>query len=111
MEPIVETGNDVVTIIAEPGALVFATRKAWEPMPEVKLDELSGFDIALAFKGTGSVFFLLHQFYAPFDRDIESRYKLVKVTYGEDDKMVFYAMNLSAAEFDQLKKNRLTLWD
>ena len=112
MEPIVETGNDVVTVISEPGALTFATRKAWEPLPENRLDELNKFEINMAFKGTSSVYFLLHEYIVPLmGRDIESRYKLVKVTNDEDGKMVFYSMNISAAECDQLQQNRLTLWD
>ena len=42
MEHNIETGADVVTVIAEPGALTFATRKEWESLPELSLDELYG---------------------------------------------------------------------
>ena len=111
MEPIIETGNGVVTLIAEPGALTFATRKTWEPLPEHRLEELNKFGINMAFKGTSSVYFLLHEYVVPLGRDIESRYKLVKITNDEDEKLVFYYMNISAAECDQLQQNRLTLWD
>ena len=111
MEAIIETG-DAVTVIAEPGALVFATRKTWEPLPETRMDDLSGYSIIAAFKGTSSVFFLLHELAAPgFDNKLEDQYKLIKVTQDEDDKLVLYSMKLSAAESDQLRKNQLTLWD
>lgn len=113
MEPVIETGTDVVTVIAEPGALTFATRKAWEPLPENNLDKLNGYRIVMAFKGTSSVYFVLHDFSAPslIRGELENCYKLVKVADDEDGKQAFYQMNLSNAEVEQLQQNRLTLWE
>lgn len=113
MEPIIETGNDVITVISEENALTFATRKEWEPLPENRLEILNGFQIRMAFKGTSSVYFVLHDFAAlPMLRgELENRYKLVKVTDDEEGKQIFFSMVLSAAEVEQLEKNRLTLWD
>lgn len=112
MEPIIETGTDVVTVISEPGALTFATRKEWQPLPEIRLDELEGFSVEMAFKGTGSVYFLLDKYTAPLrSYNLEIRYLLVKVSDDEEGKQVFHCMDISSAERDQLKKNRLTLWD
>ena len=34
MEHMIETGENIVTVIAEPGALTFATRKEWQELPE-----------------------------------------------------------------------------
>lgn len=113
MEQYIETGTDVVTVISEPGALTFATRKEWEPLPETRLDTLNGYKINMAFKGTSSVYFVLHDFAAPsmMRGELENRYKLVKVTDDEEGKQIFFSMVLSAAEVEQLEKNRLTLWD
>lgn len=112
MEPIIETGKDVVTVISEPGALTFATRKEWEPLPENQLETLNQYEIVVAFKGTGSVYFMLDKFTAPMARyDTKTRYLLVKIANDEDERLMFYAMNLSEAECNQLKQNRLTLWD
>lgn len=110
MEHNIETGADVVTVIAEPGALTFATRKEWESLPELSLDELYGFITEKVFKGTYSVFFLLRNL-VPFAHCIDNRFKLLKISIDEEGKQSFFVMNLSTAEAGQLIKNRLNLWD
>ena len=106
----IETGADVVTVIAEPGALTFATRKEWERIQEGNLEEVYSYATEKIFKGTYSVFFLLRNL-APLDQYVNIRFKLLKVSIDEDGKQVFFVMNLSAAEASQLCKNRLNLWD
>ena len=106
-----EQNTDVLSVIAEPGALTFVTRKEWQLLPERCLDELVRHETMLVFKGTSSVFFLLRN-NAPEDHlSDRNAYKLVMVTMDEDGKQVFYVMNLSRVEGEQLRQNRLTLWD
>ena len=49
MEQRTEPGAEVITIIAEPGALTFATRKEWHELPEMCLDELQQHEIVMPF--------------------------------------------------------------
>lgn len=111
MEKKTEPVAEVITIIQEPGALTFATRKEWQQLPEVCLGELVQHETALVFYGATSVFFLLKNINpADFLMDHNS-YKLVKITMDEDGKQIFYVMNLSRAEGEQLRQSRLTIWD
>ena len=65
------------------------------------------------FKGTGSVFLLLRVL-AIYEGtgSVYNAYKLVRITVDDETgKQIFFYMNLSPAEADQLKDYRLTLWD
>lgn len=106
-------GSDVITIIAEQNALVFATRKEWRELPEICLGELMQTEIMLVFKGTESVFFLLRSM-NPFEylNDTGNAFRLVKVSIDEETgKQIFFIMNLCRAEAAQLMRNKLTLWE
>lgn len=106
-----ETNTDILSVIAEPGALTFVTRKEWRELPEMCLGELAQHESALAFYGTSSVFFLLRNINpADFLLDHNS-YKLVRISIDEEGKQVCYVMNLSRAEGEQLRQNRLTIWE
>lgn len=112
MKPI-EIAESMVTVVAEPGALSFVTRKEWQPLPEKMLDNLTNYEIIRAFKGTSSVFLLLRVL-ALYEGtgSVYSAYKLVRITVDDETgKQIFFYMNLSPAEADQLKDYRLTLWD
>lgn len=112
MEPIIETGRYVITVISQPGSLTFATRKEWELLPENRLEILSQYKIVAAFKGTSSVYFLLDKYIAPIGQyDTEMRYLLIRIANDEEERLMFYVMNISEAECYQLQQNRLTLWD
>lgn len=108
MEPINETGNDVITIVSEPGALVFATRKEWTRLPESRLDTLAQLKTECVFMSVYSVFFLFRYMY-PLDGVDE--YQLVKIQPDEDEKPAFYTMYLTGAEAEQLKRCRYNLWE
>ena len=108
MEPIINTGNDVITIVSEPGALVFATRKEWRELPESCLIELERQETECVFMGTSSVFFLFRES-DPLDGR-RGVYSLVKITMDEDGKPALYMMNLSRAEAEQLKCCRYSFW-
>ena len=113
MKPTIETGDDMVTVISEPGALTFATRKEWQELPESRLCELQSFETIRVFKGTESVYFLLRNM-NPIEYIEEKRgisCKLVRVTSDEDGKPVVYAMNLALAEGHQLCRSQLTVWE
>lgn len=112
MEPI-KIAESIVTVVSEPGALSFVTRKEWKPLPEKMLDNLTNYEIIRAFKGTSSVFLLLRVL-ALYEGtgSVYSTYKLVRITVDDETgKQIFFYMNLSPAEADQLKDYRLTLWD
>ena len=113
MEPIINTKPDTITVIAEPGALTFATRKEWAELPETAMDELQNQNIIRVFKSkTGSVYFLLHN-NNPLDRFSEcgNNNLLVKIAHDETKNQRFLCMSLSAAESAQLRRNWLNLWD
>lgn len=107
MEPIINTGNDVITIVSEPGALVFATRKEWTRLPESRLDTLAQLKTECVFMSVYSVFFLFRYMY-PLDGVDE--YQLVKIQPDEELKPEFYAMNLTRAEAEQLQRCRYSFW-
>lgn len=113
MEPIIKAGPDQLTLIAEPGALTFATRKEWIELPETVLDELRNHSIIHVFKGrNNSIYLLLHNI-RPLDYFSEcgNNNLLVKIALdGTGNQRVFY-MSLSPAESAQLRRNRLALWD
>ena len=112
MEINVKPGADTVAVIAEPGALVFATRKEWRELPESCLDEISHYETEKVFKGTYSVFFLLRNMNpVEYLKTPGTAFRLVKVSMDEDGKQAFSVMDLSAAEGHQLTLNQLTLWD
>ena len=58
MEQGISAGTDTITIVAEPGALTFATRKEWQKLPEMCLGEIIKHETELVFMGTDSIFFL-----------------------------------------------------
>ena len=111
-----EVHQDVVTIVSEPGALTFCTRKEWYELSDTFLGELTHHETVLVFMGTGAVFFLLRNMY-PIGHlrdlmdEIENRYRLVKVVMDEEGKQKFFVMYLSRAEADQLMRNRFTIWE
>ena len=112
MEINVKPAAYTVAVIAEPGALTFATRKEWRELPESCLDELSHYETEKVFKGTGSVFFLLRNMNpVEFLKKSGISFRLVKVSMDEDGKQAFSVMDLSEAEGHQLVMNQLTLWD
>lgn len=110
MEQRTEPGADVITIIAEPGALTFATRKEWRELPEMCLDELQQHEIVMPFYVFPNVFLLLRN-HNPGDhlKDDGRLFRLVKISANEDGNQVFSIMNLSRAEAAQLMRNRLAL--
>lgn len=113
MEQKTKAAPDVMSIVAEPGALTFVTRKEWQRLPECCLGELAQHETVMIFTGTGSVFMLLHTM-DPADFLLETghAFRLVKVSIDEETgKQIFSIMNLSRAEAEQLRRNRLTLWE
>lgn len=107
MNPINETENDVVTIVSEPGALVFATRKEWTRLPESRLDTLAQLKTECVFMSVYSVFFL---FRCMNPLDGVDEYQLVKIQPDEDEKQAFYTMYLTGTEVEQLKRCRYSMW-
>ena len=112
MENKTDTAKDVITIVAEPGALTFATRKEWQRLPEYCLGEITQHKTELVFTGTNSIFFLLKDMnianWAIYDG---FPYRLVKISIDEDGKQVFHIMTLSKAEADQMMRNKLSMWE
>ncbi len=108
----IRTGEDVVTVIAEPGALTFATRKEWRELPESSLDELTHYETVKVFKGTSSVFLLLRNMNpVEYLNNPGTAYRLAKVSVDEDCKQYFSVMDLSSAEGYQMIRNQVDLWD
>ena len=108
----IKPGADIVTVISEPGALVFATRKEWRELPETALDELTRYDIKKVFKGTNGIFLLLRNIYPLLSwEEIEKDYRLIKIVMDEDGKQILYCMDLSTAEGHQMLREQLALWD
>ena len=113
MEHKAETSTDIISIVSEPGAMVFATRKEWRELPEVCLNELQQHEAVTVFKGTSGVFFLMRN-NSPDQifKDDGNAFRLVKITVDEETgKQIIFIMNLSRAEAAQLMHNRLTLWE
>ena len=113
MERKTDRVKDPITIIAEPGALTFATRKEWHDLPEFSLGELAHHETMIVFKGTSGVFFLLRDMNPlEFLNDTGRAFQLVKISIDEETgKHVFSVMDLCRAEAAQLMRNRVTLWD
>ena len=113
MEQGISAGTDTITIVAEPGALTFATRKEWQKLPEMCLGEIIKHETELVFMGTDSIFFLLKDL-NPINW-VNNRYavpyRFVKISVDEDGKQVFHIMTISKAEAEQILRNRLTLWE
>ncbi len=108
----IKPGTDVVAVISEPGALVFATRKEWCKLTESALDELNHYDIKKAFMAPAGIFLLLRD-YQPlnFPDSFSKDYLLVKINTDEEGKQAVHCMQLSTAEGNQLILNRMDLWD
>lgn len=102
--------TDIVSVISEPGALTFVTRKEWQSLPEKDLETLSQYEIVIVFNGTESVFFLLRNNHPENLFAERNAYKLVRVTTDEDGKQVFYMVDLSRAEGEQIRQNAFELW-
>ena len=100
--------TNLITIIQEPGALVFATRKEWKKLPECCLCELEQQETECVFMGSNSVFFLFCD-NGPLSERLRE-YQLVKITMDEDGKQTFYTMELSSAQAEQLKESRFSMW-
>lgn len=98
------------TVIWEPGALTFTTRKEWRPVPESQLCELEQMETEKVFKGTSSIYFLLRQI-GPLENYKANQFKVVRVSMDEEGKTSFAAMDLTISEADQLCKNIIALWD
>lgn len=118
MKPIIETGPDVLTIIAEPtesgGALVFATRKEWGRLADDKLEYLQNTNVIKVFKSqTGVLFMLLHDnnplnYFSEEGRNYNI---LVKVLADPNGKQNLFCMSISAAEASQIRRSNLTVWE
>lgn len=105
-----ERNTDVISVISEPGALTFVTRKEWQLLTESHFGELSQHEIVFAFNGTESIFFLLRDNTPGNHLSERNAYKLVRGTTDEDGKQVLYMVNLSRAEGEQIRQNALQLW-
>lgn len=107
-----ETKENFISLVEEPGALSFVSRKEWRELPEMFLGELSQHETILVFYGVTSVFFLLRNM-NPLEylNDTETAFRLVKITTDEDGKQKFYSINLFRAEAAQLMQSRITLWE
>ena len=112
MEHKAETTTDIISIVSEPGALNFCTRKEWRELPEVCLDDLLHHETVNLFYGTNCVFFLMRN-HNPGEFLKEGlAFRLVKITVDEGTgKQIIFIMNLSRAEAEQLMKNRLALFE
>lgn len=111
MQDKTKTSADVLTIISEPGSLTFATRKEWQELPEICLDELSRHETMLVFMWDADIYFLFHNT-TPLDYLKETcvAFRLVRISVDrENAKQQFYTMNLSRAEAAQIMQNRLSL--
>ena len=107
-----QPGAEVITIISEPGALTFATRKEWQELPEIFLGEITHHETVMVFYGTSSIFILLRNLdVTEWLKDDYIAFRLVKISIDEDEKQRFYIMNLSKAEGAQLIRNRKTIWE
>ena len=105
-----QPGAEVITVIAEPGALTFATRKEWQELPEMCLDEIIQHEIVAVFRVFPNVFLLLRNHNpGDFMNDNGRLFRLVRISVNENGNQVFDIMNLSKAEAAQLMRNRLTL--
>ena len=113
MEPIMEIKPDTITVLSEPGALTFATRKEWVELPETALEELQNQNIIRVFKGKpGSIFFLLYNNNAvDHFSESDNRHLLVKLSSDEDKNQRIFCISLSSAEVAQLRRNWITIWD
>lgn len=113
MDKTTGTGADMVTIVTEPDALTFATRKEWQRLPEMFLGELSHHETVMVFCGTRSIFFLMRSM-DPQDYLSETgdMFRLVRICMDEETgKQVFYTVKISRAEAALLMRNHLTLWE
>ena len=112
MDQKTETEQDVITIVSEPGAVLFATRKKWRELPEVFLGELTQHETVLVFMGTDGVFFLMRN-NAPGEwmKDNSNSFRLVKISTDEDGKQKVFVLNLFRAEAAQLMQSKITLWE
>ena len=112
MEHRTEPGADVFTIVAEPGALTFATRKEWHELPEMCLGEITHHETAMVFYGTSSVFFLLRNMdVTDCLKDYYIHFRLIKISIDENEKQRFYVMSLTQDEAKQLVQNRVISWE
>lgn len=112
MEQRTETNADIFSIIAEPGALTFATRKEWRELPEMCLGEIYHHETACVFYGTSSVFFLLKNLdVSGWTKEDYTSFRLVKISIDEDEKQRFFIMDLSREEGAQLIRYRATIWE
>lgn len=107
-----ETDRDVITIVTEPGAVSFVTRKEWRELPEAFLGELTQHETVLVFMGTDGVFFLMRNI-APGEwmKDNSNSFRLVKISTDEDGKQKVSVLNLFRAEAAQLMQSKITLWE
>lgn len=104
-----ETVSETISIVSEPGALTFVTRKEWQILPETCLGELIHCETELVFYGSDCVFMLLRDMY-PNEFLKNTDHRLVRIATDERGKHVFHVMNLSDAEATQLCRNRIALW-
>ena len=111
MEPKAETEQGIVSIVAEPNAMTFVTRKEWHELPEMLLGELTQHETDLVFTGTNSIFFLLRSRDPSIQIRITRPYMLVRFSIGKDGKQNVSVMDLSVAEGEQLRRTQLALWE
>lgn len=110
MEQRAKPDADVITIVAEPGALTFATRKEWTELPAEYLDELQQHAIEYVFCGSQCVFIMMKNLLPSNYFKAERPFLLVKISVDkETGKQLFSIMSLSRGEKQQLMRNRLAL--
>ena len=111
MEQKTKSAPEIMSVIAEPGALTFVTRKEWQRLPECCLGELAQHETEIVFYGNGSIFFFLRNMdVSGWLKDDYVAFRLVRVSIDDETgKQIFSIMNLSRAEANQLQRNRLTL--
>ena len=113
MKPIIETGPDVVTVIEEPGAVTFATRKEWGELDKSHFEYLTNCHIIKTFQAqTGGLYFLLRN-NNPLDYFSKNgnNYLLMKVFADDTGKQRVLCMSVSACEEVQIRRNQLVLWE
>ncbi len=106
--------EDILTLIEDSAkSMIFATRKEWRELPEMRFGELIHFETMLIFTSDAHIYMLLHNT-SPFDylRESCNAFRLVRISIDEESKkQKFYTMNLSRAEAAQLIKCEMNICD
>lgn len=100
--------QDMISILSEPGALAFVSRRCWHLLPEHNMHNLGGYVVNSIFRGTASVFLLLAN-PLPLSGK-KGDFHLVRICQDEEGKLILEDMELTAAEAAQVKQTE-TLWE